>query len=243
MCIEAIPSNVRKKIARMPTNNHSNRSMKKAFVWDLPTRLFHWSLVILLGISFYTGFTGGFVEMDYHMYSGYAILALVLFRILWGFVGSEHSRFARFLRGRAGIAAYLRSLRSGSEPHIGHNPLGALSVMAMLIALLVQVGTGLFANDDILLEGPLAHLVTYETSRQLTAIHETNRWIVVGLIALHLLAVTYYQVARKHNIIQPMITGWMTVVRDVPAARNNWLLAGLLLGLTSGFVYYLVNFI
>lgn len=217
--------------------------MKKAFVWDLPTRLFHWSLVILLGISFYTGLTGGFVEMDFHMYAGYAILALVLFRIIWGFIGSEHSRFIRFVRGPTGIAAYLRSLRTGSEPHIGHNPLGALSVIAMLIALLVQVCTGLFANDDILLEGPLAHLVTYETSRQLTAIHESNRWIVAGLIGLHLLAVIYYQIVRKHNIIQPMITGWMTVARDIPAARNNWLLAGVLLGLTSGFVYYLVNFV
>ncbi|MEX0943086.1 MAG: cytochrome b/b6 domain-containing protein [Pseudomonadales bacterium] len=217
--------------------------MKKAFVWDLPTRLFHWALVILVGISFYTGSTGGFVEMDYHMYAGYAILSLVLFRILWGFIGSDHSRFIHFIRSPGVILAYTRSLRIPSEPRVGHNPLGALSIIAMLSVLLLQVGTGLFANDDILLEGPLSHLVSYDTSRQLTAIHKTNRWIIVGLIALHLLAVTYYQVIRKHNIIQPMITGWMKVSQDIPAQRNNRLLAIVTLGLTSGFVYYLVNFV
>jgi cytochrome b len=212
--------------------------MKKSFVWDLPVRLFHWSLVVLICISFYTGTVGGFREMDYHMLSGYAILALVLFRILWGFLGSQNARFKSFLKGPSATLDYMKNQEG---PMVGHNPLGGLSIVAIILALIVQVSTGLFANDDILLEGPLVHLVSYDTSRELTEIHEINRWIVVGLVVLHLLAVSFYTFVKKDSLIKPMITGWKDVGGEVAPERNNWILGAILLAIASGAVYYLVN--
>ncbi|XOV86012.1 MAG: cytochrome b/b6 domain-containing protein [Pseudomonadota bacterium] len=214
--------------------------MKRTLVWDLPTRLFHWSLVVLIIVSFYTGYTGGFREMDIHMLSGYGILALVVFRILWGIVGSRNARFASFVRGPGAIVGYLRGTGDASP---GHNPLGALSVIAILVALLVQVTTGLFANDDIMLEGPLTHLISYDTSRQLTAIHEINRWVIVALVVLHLLAITFYQFVRKAGIIGPMVTGYRNVDDRYADEKNNWVLALVLLGVSAGLVYCLVNFV
>ncbi len=217
--------------------------MKRTLVWDLPTRLFHWSIVVLVAISFYTGYTGGFREMDIHMLSGYAILALVIFRICWGFIGSRNARFTSFVRGPGTIISYLKGNASGSSESPGHNPLGALSIIAILITLLVQVVTGLFANDDIMLEGPLAHLVSYDTSRELTGIHELNRWIIVALVVLHLSAVFFYQFIRRDELVGPMVTGYKTVEDKHADERNNWPLALILLGCSAGLVYCLVNFV
>lgn len=214
--------------------------MKKTVVWDLPTRVFHWSLVVLLCISFYTGTVGGFEIMDYHMLSGFAILGLILFRILWGFFGNRNARFLGFVRGPGTIIAYLR----GQHDHqAGHNPLGALSVLAMLVAVLVQAVTGLFANDDIMLEGPLVHLVSYDMSRQLTGIHEINRWVIVGLAGLHVLAVLFYQFIRKESVILPMITGRKDLADNVPDAHGNWLLAIVAAAISAGLVYYVTNYL
>jgi cytochrome b len=214
--------------------------MAKSFVWDLPVRLFHWSLVLLIGVSFYTGFTGGLVEMDYHMLSGYGILTLIVFRILWGFVGGKNARFASFLRGPRGIWSYLR--QSPAET-VGHNPLGGLSVIAFLVALLIQATTGLFANDDILLEGPLAHLVSARTSSTLTGIHEANRWVLVGLIGLHLIAIGYHEWVRKHDLIMPMITGWKSLATGRSPERNNRVLAAILFASVLAGVYCLVTYL
>ena len=193
--------------------------MKDVRIWDIPTRLFHWSLVILLCVSFYTGLSGGFKEMDYHMLSGYCILSLVVFRVLWGFIGGYYSRFTTFIRGPSSVIQHAAGLfNSGthlnSERHLksathyaGHNPLGALSIVAILLALTVQATTGLFANDDIMLEGPLSHLVSYKTSRMLTGIHKTNIWVMGFLAGLHILAILFYQFYRKDPIMGAMFTG------------------------------------
>lgn len=214
--------------------------MKKTLVWDLPVRLFHWSLVILICISFYTGSVGGFKEMDYHMLSGYAILALVIFRILWGFVGSRNARFTSFLKGPSST---LRYLKEQEGPMVGHNPLGGLSIIAILLVLVVQVGTGLFANDDIMTEGPLVHLVSYDTSRELTEIHEINRFILLGLIVLHLAAVLFYTFAKRDNLILPMITGRKELEGDIAPERNNWLLGAVVFAIASGVVYCLIEYV
>lgn len=216
--------------------------MKKSYVWDLPTRLFHWSLFVLVCISLYTGFTGGFTIMDYHMWSGYAILTLVGFRIVWGFVGSRNSRFTSFIKGPSQIVAHLKDWRQPSN-QVGHNPLGALSVTALLIVLAIQATTGLFANDDILTEGPLMHLVSDDTSDALTEIHEANLWLLIALIVLHLMAIAFHWLVKKDNLLLPMITGRKLVEQEVPPERNNLLLAAILLGIAGGAVYYLVTYV
>lgn len=213
--------------------------MKRAYVWDISTRLFHWILVILISISMYTGFVGGFEEMDWHMYSGYAILALIVFRIGWGIFGSRNARFATFLKGPGSVVAYLREIM-GSGPGVGHSPLAGLAVVAILLAVLVQAVTGLFANDDIFIEGPLVDLVSEETSNRLTGIHEINRWIIIGLIGLHLSAIAFYELVKRDRLILPMITGYKRNVNAEPE-QNRLLIAAVLLGISAGSVYYLVE--
>lgn len=174
-------------------------------VWDLPTRLFHWSLVALMGLSWWSGKAGA---MDLHIASGKAVLALTLFRIGWGILGSTTARFSDFVRGPRAAFAYLGGLRGGdSAPMAGHNPAGGLMIVAMLVVLLIQAGTGLFANDDIVTEAPLAHLVTKATSDLLTIIHKVAFRLMVGLVGLHLLAVLFHKVIEHENLVWPMITG------------------------------------
>ncbi|MCP5371468.1 MAG: cytochrome b/b6 domain-containing protein [Hyphomicrobiales bacterium] len=185
----------------------------KIRVWDLPVRLFHWLLVVLVAVSIYTGLTGGLKGMDLHMVSGQAILCLVAFRVLWGFIGSRHARFVHFVRGPRAMLAYLRDSRAGRAWTPGHNPLGALSVLAMLALLAVQGTTGLFANDDIFLEGPLAAKVSKGTSDYLTFIHHLAADALFILIGLHLAAILGYLVVKRDNLVTPMVTG-----RKVPPA-------------------------
>ena len=217
--------------------------MKKFFVWDLPTRIFHWSLVVLLCVSVITGLNGGLDAMDYHMLSGYAVLTLVGFRLLWGLVGSTNSRFASFIKGPATIIAYARSLTGPPVPFAGHNPLGALSVLAMLLSVAVQAVTGLFSTDDVFVDGPLRHLVSHENSLFITGIHKTNLWILGGLVGLHLAAIAWYQFKRRENLLLPMITGWKRLEAEVAAERNNRLLAIVLFGAIAAGVYYLVTYV
>ena len=176
-------------------------------IWDLPTRLFHWILVLLVSFSIVSAKIGG-NWLDWHMRSGYCILALVLFRIMWGFVGSHHARFSNFVRPPGAVLSYLREMRNGSaSAQAGHNPLGALSVLAVLAVLLLQASTGLFANDSISSEGPLARLVSSATSDRLTLIHKINQYVIYSLITLHLGAVAYYYFAKRENLVLPMFTG------------------------------------
>ncbi|MBI1394749.1 MAG: cytochrome B [Betaproteobacteria bacterium] len=176
-------------------------------VWDVPVRVFHWLLLLLVATSVTTAQIGG-NAMEYHEWSGYAILALVLFRLLWGVVGSTYARFASFVRGPAIVLDYARALWRGGSPFVaGHNPLGGWMVLALLASLLLQACTGLFANDDIMVEGPLASLVSKDTSDLLTEVHEINASILLTLIAIHVLAVLFHLYFKRENLVRPMFSG------------------------------------
>jgi len=178
-------------------------------VWDLPTRLFHWFFAGLLCFSFATGKLG---PIEWHLISGKFVLSLLLFRLAWGFVGGEYARFASFLAGpRACIAYCAGLLRGGAQHHLGHNPLGGWSIVAMLLLVAVQGGTGLFATDDIYTDGPLKYLVSDAASKRLTTIHAYSINVLLFVVALHVLAALYYLVVRKDNLILPMITGDKTM--------------------------------
>ncbi|MBM3390881.1 MAG: cytochrome B [Betaproteobacteria bacterium] len=176
--------------------------MKQVRVWDLPTRVFHWALVLCVTGSLVSVKIGG-NAMVWHGRCGLAVIGLLVFRLAWGFLGSTYARFAQFVRGPAAIRAYLRGEWRGA----GHNPLGALSVLAMLGALLLLAGTGLFANDDIAFEGPLYALVGKAFSDRLTALHNLFEPLILLLVAAHLCAIAYYVRIRGETLILPMITG------------------------------------
>ena len=178
--------------------------MKKIIrIWDLPIRLFHWLLVTCVTGSIITVNIGG-NAMPWHGYFGYAILILLIFRIIWGLVGSTHARFSNFIPSRVRLFDYLQGK---SNSVLGHNPLGALSVLALLIVLLIQVMTGLFADDEIAFQGPLAKYVSEKTISIFSQIHEANSGVIYGLIALHLAAIFYYQKIKGENLIKPMLVG------------------------------------
>ncbi len=186
--------------------------VKRIALWDLPTRIFHWALVVLIVAAYITGQIGGAV-IDWHARIGLTILGLVVFRLAWGLIGSTHARFASFFPTPATVRAYLRGQWRG----VGHNPLGAFSVFGMLALIIVQFCTGLFANDDIAFEGPLAKLISKELSDRLTGIHIFSINVLIALIVLHLAAITYYVGFKKDNLIKPMLTGW----KDVEAGAGE----------------------
>jgi cytochrome b len=217
--------------------------MKKILVWDLPLRLFHWSLVLLVAVSVVSAEIGG-NAMQVHMLSGYSILALLLFRVLWGFLGGTHARFASFVRGPLAVIAYLRALqRNNAEHHLGHNPAGAWSVILMLLALLAQAATGLFANDDIATEGPLAKLVSKALSDRITGVHHLNLWLLYALIGLHLSAIAFYFFHKRENLVKPMLTGFkQAAAGEAAQTQGKNLLAAILLAVCVGGVYLLLKF-
>lgn len=179
-------------------------------IWDLPTRLFHWLLVLAICGAWYTGSTGGTL-LVWHGRLGLFILGLLSFRILWGFLGSTYARFAQFVRGPATLASYLHGHWHG----LGHNPLGAFSVIALLAVCLTQASTGLFAyNDDIGFEGPLHRLVSSKSGELSTTVHHVAFDGLLVLVGLHLAAIFFYLVVRRKNLIRPMVTG----ITDEPGA-------------------------
>jgi cytochrome b len=189
-------------------------------VWDLPTRLFHWSLVGCMAGLVATGYTGG-AAMYWHARLGYAVLALLLFRLVWGFIGGRWSRFASFVYSPANVLAYLRG-KSDAPRRAGHNPLGAFSVFAMLAVLFVQVGTGLVSDDEISFTGPLNQFVTAAQGLSATWYHkELGQWAIVGLVLMHVAAVMYYLVRKKDNLIKPMLDGDKTMAAPLPASRDD----------------------
>jgi len=194
--------------------------MRRVRVWDLPTRLFHWSLVACFVGLVATGYTGG-AAMQWHARLGYVMMALLMFRIAWGFVGGRWSRFTSFLYSPAKVIAYLRG-KDGGKPQTGHNPLGAFSVLAMLALLLVQVGSGLVSDDEISFTGPLSSFVTASQSLSATWFHkEVGQWMIVALVVLHIAAVAFYLVRKKTNLIKPMLDGDKTVATPVPPSRDD----------------------
>ncbi|MFM7626619.1 MAG: cytochrome b/b6 domain-containing protein [Gammaproteobacteria bacterium] len=177
---------------------------REASVWDSWVRLTHWSLVICVAGSWLTRELEG-DWFAWHTRFGYAVLVLVVTRILWGFVGSKHARFKDFVRGPRALIAYLQA--SSSERMLGHNPLGALMIIAFLALLLMQAVTGLFANDQVFETGPLFGYVAIETSDRLTTIHkQTFDWIIAA-IGVHVAAALFYLWVKRENLILPMITG------------------------------------
>lgn len=195
----------KRSIDMSETSDKSKAGETPILVWDFPTRLFHWCLVVLVGVSWLTGEMG---EMEWHMRSGIAILTLVLFRLLWGLIGSTTARFSDFVKPPSAALGYARDLAAGkTAQYLGHNPLGAWMVVLLLLLLLSQAGTGLFANDDIFTEGPLYHLVTKSTSDWLTVIHKTVFNVLLAAVALHVAAAVFYLLVKKENLILPMIHG------------------------------------
>lgn len=191
-------------------------------VWDLPTRLFHWVLAICVIVSLATAWVGG-NAMVWHLRSGYAVFALLLFRLLWGFVGGHWSRFATFAYPPSTSLRYLRGeSRPDEHHHVGHTPLGAFSVFALLLILAAQVGSGLFADDEIATTGPLNKFVSGKTASTLTYWHTGfGQWLIVALVALHLAAVTFYAVKRKQNLIRPMLSGDKRLAAAAPASVDS----------------------
>lgn len=193
-------------------------------LWDGPVRLVHWLLVALLAFSWWSSED----HLNWHRWSGYAIIGLVLFRIWWGFAGGEAARFASFVKGPGAIAAYAKTVgrRDRSETP-GHNPLGALSVLALLLVVAVQVGTGLFAVDiDAFEAGPFSDRVSFETGRKLAEIHELSFRVLQGLVVLHVLAIVYYMVWKRTDLIGAMVTGKRRFATDPNLRRAPlWALA------------------
>jgi cytochrome b len=176
-------------------------------IWDLGVRVFHWATALLVVASVVTAKVGGSL-MPWHERSGYAILALVTFRILWGLAGPTHARFASFVRSPRAALAYLQSVRKGvAGAHAGHNPLGAYSVLALLAVLLLQATTGLFTTDDIAENGPLTKLVSNAFVERATFIHRLDEKVIYALVALHLAAIGYYWLGKRENLVRAMITG------------------------------------
>lgn len=188
----------------------------KAYIWDIPTRLFHWLLVLLVIAAFITVKIGG-NAMIWHGRIGLAIIGLLVFRIVWGFVGSTYARFFQFVRGPAAIRAYLKGEWRGQ----GHNPFGALSVLALLGVLMLQAATGLFSNDDIAFEGYLVQLVGSELSSKITGIHHLFEKVLMLLVALHIGAITFYARVKKQNLVKPMISGWAEGSPEQSARGGN----------------------
>ena len=174
-------------------------------VWDLPTRLFHWLLFVTVAAALWTGWLGG-GWIDWHGRLGLAVLGLLAFRLVWGVIGSTYARFVEFAPTPGRLVAYLRGHWRGA----GHNPLGALSVFALLGYLSWQAGSGLFSNDDIAYKGPLAGLVSSATSDRLSGLHRQGLWIILALVTLHVTAIVVYALRRK-NLVKPMVLGWKEV--------------------------------
>jgi cytochrome b len=184
-----------------------NGIRERLAVWDAPTRLFHWVLVLLIGAMWWTGENR---MLDWHRLAGYAVVALLLFRLAWGVVGSTTARFASFVQPPRAVARYVRQdlFKRGSAAHAGHNPLGGWSAVAMLLLLLTQALLGFLAVDiDGLESGPFSYLVDFDTGRQAAELHELLFNVLLAVMALHVAAVIFYLVWRRDNLISPMISG------------------------------------
>ena len=174
-------------------------------IWDLPTRLFHWALVVCVVGALVTVKLGG-NWMQWHLNFGIATLALLVFRIIWGLIGPRYARFSSFLPSVRAAWVYLRDGSTHTQHPAGHNPLGAWSVYALLGVLLVQASTGLFVSDDIMYQGPLSILVSNDTVAQLTSVHKFGEVVIFSLIGLHLVAILFYTI-KGHGLVGPMIHG------------------------------------
>jgi cytochrome b len=196
--------------------------LSRVRVWDLPTRAFHWLLALTVIASVVSAKIGG-NAMVWHLRFGCVVLALLAFRLLWGLVGGRWSRFASFFYAPGTVLRYLRGRSRADDHHeVGHSPLGSLSVFALLGFLVLQVATGLVADDEIASVGPLNRFVSGSVAGQATHWHKDyGQWILIVLVALHLLAVLYYAAVRKKSLVRPMIVGDKSLPAHVPPAIDN----------------------
>jgi cytochrome b len=216
--------------------------VKKIRVWDLPLRLFHWTLVLLVVAAIVAQKLDA---MLWHFRFGYAALALVLFRIVWGLVGSKYARFSEFIKGRRAVVAYIKGMRGNSAvKSIGHNPLGSLSVVALLAIVLIQAVSGLFSShhDD---HGPLAKFISVMWSKRIAHFHaDVSGTLIYNLVGLHVAAIAYYYFINKEDLVTPMVTGDKDVDVAVPATNDSWgmrLLALAILLVCAAGVYVVVT--
>jgi len=220
----------------------NGQARKTIRLWDSPTRIFHWLLAILVAVSYFSAEEG---EMEIHEISGIAILVLVIFRIIWGFVGSTSARFSHFVRGPGAVLAYVRALLRRNPPHTaGHNPLGGWVVVAFLLLLVVQGALGLFANDDIFYEAPLAYMISDDTSDSISGLHHELFEFILILIGIHVAAVIGYWVVFKENLIRAMITGQKKVEADAaghPLSFRSPVLAAIITVVVAGIVLLIVQ--
>lgn len=209
-------------------------------VWDLPTRLFHWTLALLVLGQWGTA-EWGWLDMQWHFYFGYALLALLLFRLLWGFVGSETARFTHFLRGPEAVAKFLGEvLRPGPERRAGHNPLGGWAVMLLIVLLAVQGVSGLYSSDEIALFGPLSGTVSADVVELMNEIHAFDQNLILGVIVVHVIAVFWHMLYKKETLIRAMFSGRKELPVD-PALRFApawlaWLIAAIAAAIVWGVV-------
>ena len=212
-------------------------------VWDLPTRVFHWLLVACVVLLVITGYVGG-DAMQWHARLGYTVLTLLLFRLAWGFVGGHWSRFRSFLYAPSSVLAYLGG-RAHPDHLVGHNPLGAGSVFAMLLLLLAQVGTGLVSDDEIAFTGPLNRFVKNSTALAATWYHKAvGQWLVIALVVVHVAAIVYYLVKKRENLVRPMVVGDKNVASEARSSRDDLatrVIALVLVAACAGLVAWLVG--
>ncbi len=223
-------------------NNNSERNSGRVKVWDLPLRIFHWGLV--------TGFIVSFVSvktdnMEIHIISATFVLGLLIFRVLWGILGSFTSRFATFIPGFGRLFRYLTGQDDGVL-YPGHTPLGALSVVALLLCLIFQLLTGLIADDEIYITGPLRDYVGSELSSWATARHGLMSDVLLGLVALHLVAILFYWLVKKNNLVKPMFTGYKTMYgarQGTDYAEYSILVALIVIAVSAVSTYAVFNWL
>ena len=220
----------------------NNPSLIRVRVWDLPTRVFHWATALCVVGLLVTGTVGGSAMM-FHFRFGYALLSLLLFRILWGVVGGHWSRFSSFIFGPRALLAYLRGQHPASHS-VGHSPLGALSVWAMLGVLMLQVGTGLVSDDEISTTGPLSHLVSNAVVSLASSYHTViGKLVVLALVLLHVGAIVVYT-RRQKGLAAAMVHGDKQLTAPAPAARDDAfsrIAAALLMALCIAAVYWVAG--
>jgi len=208
-------------------------------VWDLPTRLFHGALAVLVVASYVTAEID---RIDLHMRCGYAVLTLLLFRLGWGVIGSDSARFAQFVTGPGRVVAYLRRwLRPEADQYPGHNPAGGWAVVAMLGLLTFQAVTGLGANDDVVHQGPLARPLGKRLSDLFSAMHDFNVNLLIGIVALHVTAVLAYRLVRGQDLIRPMLTGRKTLQAGMITPKQVGVLPALGLFLAAALTVWMIT--
>lgn len=216
---------------------------KHVLIWDLPLRIFHWLFACTVFASWYTSDQDNDL-IDVHMKLGYFALGLLVFRIMWGFVGTKHSRFSSFFPTPSRLRLYITDLRNNQVRNTtGHNPLGSLMVFLMILLISLQAISGLFINDDVFSSGPYYDSVSKEIEKVMFFLHHNVFDVMIAAIGMHLLAIAYYVRVKKQSLILPMITGKKSAkfvnVTDI-IKHSKVLLAVILVIAVAVFIYWLV---